>query len=305
MRQSKLFSAGLIATLVILWGVSFSIYKVALNDSPPLLFAGIRTFLGGLVVLGIALAQHKGPEFRKNFLVYLISAIFNVVFFFGLQTVGLDYLPAGLFSVLVYLEPVLVGVLAWLWLGEQMSWRKVVGLILGFLGVAAISARSLTSHLSVTGVIIGILTAITWSVGTVYTKRAQARVDMIWLLAIQFLIGGILIAATGSASESWASIQWTPPFILCTLYGGFFGIALSWIIWFYLVKSGDATRVAAFTFFVPLISVLTSVLFLHESVSVWLVVGLVLIVLGIYLTNKQNKSKIRAGTQMEPQNLSR
>ncbi|WAH35874.1 DMT family transporter [Alicyclobacillus dauci] len=289
MRQSRVMSALLIIVLVVLWGISFAIYKVALNYAPPLIFAGIRTLLGGIVVLMIALLSRKQPNFIKHFWVYAISAVFNVILFFGLQTVGLNYLPAGLFSVLIYLEPVLVGVFAWLWLGEQMTWRKVVGLIFGFMGVAAISARSLTSHVSGVGILIGILTAVFWAIGTVYTKRAQERVDMMWLLAIQFLIGGILITIAGSATESWGAVTWSAPFILGTLFGGFFGIALSWMIWFYLVKSGDASRVAAITFLVPLIAVVTSVLFLHEAVSVWLVFGLILIILGIYLTNTQKK----------------
>jgi drug/metabolite transporter (DMT)-like permease len=246
--------------------------------------------------------QRRRPQVRKHFFVYLISALFNVFLFFGLQTLGLNYLPAGLFSVLVYLEPVLVGLFAWLWLGEQMSWTKVIGLICGFLGVAAISARSLTSHLSVIGIILGILTAIGWGIGTVYSKKAQERVDMMWLLTCQFLIGGFLLMCAGSVMEPWTSVDWTAmPFILSTLFGGFFGIAFSWIIWFRLVNMGEATRIAAFTFFVPLISVLTSVLFLHETVNEWLIVGLILIIVGIYLTNKQKKAKSPATPPIQHQ----
>ncbi|MFB5190294.1 DMT family transporter [Alicyclobacillus fastidiosus] len=289
MTKSRIISVSLIFTLVVLWGVSFAIYKVALADSPPILFAGIRTLFGGLIVLCIALFRNKPAHLRKYFWTYFVSAVFNVFFFFGLQTVGLSYLPAGLFSVLIYLEPVLVGIVAWLWLGEPMSPQKIIGLILGFLGVAAISAHSLTQHLSGIGIIIGIATAVFWTFGTVYSKKAQERVDMIWLLAIQFLIGGVLITLLGSMSESWTAIHVTTTFVLATLFGGFFGITLSWMIWFHLVHAGEASRIAAMTFFVPLISVLTSVVFLHESLNIWLLVGLVLIVLGIYLTNRQQK----------------
>lgn len=292
MKSSRWMSAFLIFVLVLLWGVSFAIYKIALRDAPPLLFAGIRTLLGGLVILVIALAQGRKPHLIRHFPIYFISAVFNVVLFFGLQTVGLNDLPAGLFSVLIYLEPVLVGFLAWLWLKESMTWQKIVGLICGFGGVAAISVHSLTSHLSVVGVVIGIMTAIFWSIGTVYSKRAQEKIDTMWLLAIQFLIGGIIITATGSATEPWSSVHWTSSFILATLFGGFLGIAISWMIWFRLVATGDASRVAAFTFFVPLISVLTSVLFLGERLSIWLFVGLILIVGGIYLTNRRTRTAL-------------
>lgn len=301
MHRTRLMSALLIFILVMLWGISFSIYKAALIDCPPILFAGIRTFLGGVVVLVIAIVQQRKFRVKGQLHIYLISAVFNVVLFFGLQTVGLNYLPAGLFSVLIYLEPVLVGLLASIWLGEEMSWRKIIGLISGFLGVAAISASSFTSHLSVAGICIGILTAIFWAIGTVYSKRVQQHIDMMWLLAVQFLIGGLFITGVGSVAETWSAVTWSPVLIWSTLFGGFFGIGLSWIIWFFLVKSGDASRIAAFTFFVPLISVATSVIFLHETISAWLIVGLVLIVAGIYLANRKSRQNRPSLTEMEAQ----
>lgn len=290
-KSSRWYSAFLIFILVVIWGASFTIYKNALLDhAPPILFTGIRTFIGGIIVLCIALAQKRKPRFRGNLSVYLLSSLLNVIFFFGLQAIGLNLLPAGLFSVLVYFEPVLVGVFSWIWLNETMSWRKVVGLVFGFLGVLAISVHSFDAHLSLLGIAIGIVTAICWAFGTVYSKPAQARVDTLWLLSFQFLFGGAVIGAAGSLfHESWRAIHWDTTFILANLFGGFLAIALAWMIYFQLVAEGEATRIAAYTFFVPLISVATSVVFLHEKLGIWLFVGLIFIVVGIYLTNRKPK----------------
>jgi drug/metabolite transporter (DMT)-like permease len=68
----------------------------------------------------------------------------NIVLFIGLQTYAILYLPSGSAAVLVYLQPILVGVLAWLILGELLSAAKLVGLLLGFFGiVAGVRAASL------------------------------------------------------------------------------------------------------------------------------------------------------------------
>ncbi|QQE79352.1 DMT family transporter [Alicyclobacillus sp. SO9] len=289
MKHSPAWTALRILLLVVIWGASFSVYKVALNYSPPLLFAGVRTFLGGVILAVFAWPQRHQIRWKQSWPVYVISALFNVVLFFGLQTVGLSYLPAGLFSVLVYLEPVLVGLFAWMWLGEIMNWWKVLGLVLGFAGVASISIDSLAGHLSLIGTVIGIFTAIAWAIGTVYSKKVQGRTQMLWLLAIQFLLGGAVLTGAGSLTESWAAITWNGPFLFGTLYASLFGIAASWSIWFSLVHEGEASRVAAFTFFVPMISVLVATLFLHEPFTPKLVIGLVAIVLGIYLVNRKVK----------------
>ena len=58
----------------------------------------------------------------------------------GSKSIGLNEMPAGLFSTIVFLQPVLVGIFSWLWLGESMNGLKITGLIVGFLGVGIISS---------------------------------------------------------------------------------------------------------------------------------------------------------------------
>ena len=104
--------------LVVVWGASWPIYKLALPYTPPLLFAGIRATIGG-ILLGVLLFKRRDKiNWNKNWKLYVISALFNTFLFFGIQTVGLNYLPGGLFSILVYFQPVLLGLFAWIWLGN-------------------------------------------------------------------------------------------------------------------------------------------------------------------------------------------
>ncbi|MFH7519326.1 EamA family transporter, partial [Pseudomonas syringae group genomosp. 7] len=78
-------------------------------------------------------------------------ALFNTVIFQGVQIIGLQFLPSGLFSVIVYLQPVLVVLLAWLWLKESLTKSKISGMLLGFLGVVVVSFESFTGHISLLG----------------------------------------------------------------------------------------------------------------------------------------------------------
>ncbi|APB70365.1 EamA/RhaT family transporter [Paenibacillus polymyxa] len=277
----------MIALLVVLWGISWPIYKVALEFTPPLLFAGLRTLLGGLLLGAILIPRWNRILWKENWRVYAISGIFNVVLFYGLQTVGLMYVPSGLFSVLVYLQPVLVGIFAWMWLGEAMSRLKVIGLIIGFLGVAAVSVGGFSGHVAVAGVIIAIITAVSWALGTVYVKKVNQRVDSLWLVAFQCTLGGIVLTGAGTVTESWSDIVWNVPYVSGLIFGTVLGISLSWLLYFTLVNSGDASKVASYTFLVPVISVFVSSLVLREAITAFLLIGLILIGLSIYLVNRR------------------
>ncbi|MDQ0046666.1 DMT family transporter [Paenibacillus polymyxa] len=277
----------MIALLVVLWGISWPIYKVALEFTPPLLFAGLRTLLGGLLLGVILVPRWNRIRWKENWRVYAISGIFNVVLFYGLQTVGLMYVPSGLFSVLVYLQPVLVGIFAWMWLGEAMSRLKVLGLVIGFLGVAAVSVGGFSGHVAVAGVILAIITAVSWALGTVYVKKVNQRVDSLWLVAFQCTLGGIVLTGAGTVTESWSDIVWNVPYVSGLIFGTVLGISLSWLLYFTLVNSGDASKVASYTFLVPVISVFVSSLVLGEAITAFLLIGLILIGLSIYLVNRR------------------
>jgi drug/metabolite transporter (DMT)-like permease len=279
----------LIAALVVIWGASWPIYKTALSYTPPLLFAGMRTFLGGLILALFALPGWRKIEFRRHRRVYFISAFFNIFLFFGLQTVGLTYMPGGLFSVVVYFQPVLVGILAWWWLGESMTAGKIAGLVLGFLGVAAISVNSFSAHLSAVGFTLALLTALSWAFGALFIKRSAGGCDPVWLVAIQSMLGGVVLWASGLATESWSDIVWNAPYVGGLAFGSLLGVPTAWVIYFLLVRSGEVSKVSACTFLVPLIAVSSSTVFLHEPFSMLLLVGLVCISVSIYTVNKPAK----------------
>lgn len=293
-KLSRTKSLLFISFLVIVWGISWPIYKIALAYTPPLLFAGLRTLLGGLLLAVLLLPKRRLIRWKDSWPVYFISSIFNVILFYGLQTVGLLFAPSGLFSVIVYLQPVLVGILAWLWLAEPMTPAKAIGLVIGFLGVATVSAGGFSGHVTFLGIALAFVTSISWAVGTVYVKKTSAQADALWLVAFQCILGGIVLTAAGTAAESWRDIVWNVPLSFGLTFGIVLGISASWAAYFTLVRSGDAGKVASYTFLVPVIAVLSGTLLLHEPFTVFLVAGLALIGISIYLVNRKSAaSQIR------------
>jgi drug/metabolite transporter (DMT)-like permease len=272
--------------LVLFWGSAFSAIKIGLSDAPPALFAGMRGVIGGAAVASAALVWGGSPQLRRAWPVYAWLALFNVVLFLGLQTVAIAYLSSGTAAVLIYLQPILTGLLSWPFLGEPLGLAKLSGLVLGFLGIVAVSLGGFSGAASPTGIAFAAASAAAWSVGTVYFKRVQERVPMLWAVALPFLAGGVCLTAVGTFTESWSGVSWSGSFVASLLYAALVGTALAWLLWLGLVRAGEASRVAAYVFFVPLVSIVIGSLLLDEPLSLSLLLGTVLVVSGIYLVNR-------------------
>jgi len=275
--------------LVLFWGSAFAVVEIGLRYSPPILFAGLRTVVGGIAMVAAALLWGGSPNLRRDWPVFLLLALFNVVLFIALQTYAIVYLPSGSAAVLVYLQPILVGFLAWVILGEELTAAKLVGLLLGFSGIVAVSSASLSGAvdaLSPLGILLGATSALAWALGTVYFKKYEARVSTLWAVAVPFLVGGMALTALGLVVEPWEEVALTGVFVASLLYSSLIGISAAWVIWFALVRAGEASRVAAYIFAVPLTAVLMGALFLDEPLSYSLLVGAALVVCGIYLVNR-------------------
>lgn len=280
--------------LILIWGSGFPIIKIGLSYAPPILFSGIRMFLGGLIMVAVAAIWGGSFRISRIWHIYLISALFNVILFIVLQTYTLYYLTSGLAVVLIYLQPILVGILAWFWLGETLSAMKITGLLLGMAGVAFISTlEDAMNGISPLGIVIGVGAALVWAIGTVYFKAIQNKVTILWLVAGQFLIGGLMLLILGLSVEPWSAIEWKGPFWFSLLYTSLIGVAVAWVLWFGLIQAGQASSVSAYTFAVPLVSILMGTILLNEKITLSLFIGGAFIVSGIYLVNRQSDKKIR------------
>ena len=284
--KPKLLSL-LVFVPVIIWGLTWPLSKAALAYTPPILLAGMRSLLAGLLLLIIAIPNKERLQFRKYWSIYLISGIFNSVLFYDLQIIGLQYMASGLFTVIVYLQPIFIGLIAWVWIKEPMTTAKVVGLLIGFAGVAVVSVGGVSGEISIIGIILGILTALSWAIGTVYIKKEGHKVDGVWLITCQSLIGGTIMTTIGSYFEDWSKIVWGTPYILSMIFLSVFSVAIAWIVYAYLLNKGEASRVASFNFLVPVIALVIGTLLLDEPFTYSVFAGLALIIFSILLVNYQ------------------
>ena len=276
-----------VVLLVLAWGSTFAAVKIGLDSAPPMLFGGLRSMLGGAVMVVLAFARSGRPALRETWPAYAVLTLLNVVLFFSLQTLAILELPSGLAAVLIYLQPVLVGVLAAPLLGESLTGSKIAGLLLGFAGIVVVSAGAFSGHVS----------AARRRVRRGGRAGLGARHDRVQAVRRpgRRLVGGgdPVPGGRGRADRRAAPPSRAPrstgPASSCVafVYAALVGTALSWSLWFGLVGSGEAGRAASYIFFVPLVSLVIGAVFLHETLGPSLLAGAALVILGVYLVNRR------------------
>ena len=275
-----------IAAVVVAWGSTFTATEVALESAPPILFSGMRCLAGGAVVGVIAWSQLGSPDLRRTWRIHSVLAWWSVTAFIGLQTLALTLMTSGQSAVLIYLQPLLVAVIAWRRLGESIEATQAVGLSLGFLGIGVISTGFPSDRASSLGAGFAVAGAAAWAVGTVAFRRHHDDVDPLWAVAIPFLVGGLALTLLGALAEG-TDITWTPRLVGALGYASLVGTSLAWWLWLQLLSAGEVNPTAAYVFLVPVVAVLSGAVLLGEAVGPGLAVGGGLVVLGVLLVNRR------------------
>jgi len=312
--QEKLFTKpihvlafSLICT--ILWGSAFPCIKIGYklfalegNDiSGKLVFAGIRFFAAGLITLAIYMIGSKKfvlPD-RSNrkgiFLVSITQTVLEYLCFY----IGMSNTTGVKGSVLSASSSFFVVILAHIFYkNDKISLRKLIGCMIGFCGIIAInlngaSSTDLSFHFLGDGMMI--LSALSFSVGSLIGKNVCQKSDPMMVTGYQLTLGGILLILIGFVTGGRLN-HVTGSGILLLSYMALLS-AIAFTIWTILSKYNKITKVAIYSFLTPVFGSLLSALFLGEKLfTLSNGVALVLVCVGIYTVNavkKTNTEKVR------------
>src|SRR5262249_14055845 len=135
----------MVVTFCVLWSAAFAVAKAAVTDCPPLLLLTARFLVAGVLILGVAMIRRTPWTLsRRDLFFFAVVGIANQALYLGLGYIGLQEISAGLSTLIASSNPILIAILAVFLLGERMTWRKVIGLLLGFGGVAFIVSHRLS-----------------------------------------------------------------------------------------------------------------------------------------------------------------
>jgi drug/metabolite transporter (DMT)-like permease len=277
--------------VVFVWGSGWSVMKVALAYVDPLNFA-LQRFALSALALSPLLIYVRGKiriDNRTALKLLLLSAIntSSVV-----QTYwGLTYETSGIGAILTYTQPLFVFCLCVLFLRNEAKPVRLLGAFVGFFGVIVLSvgrAGSIQFSANI-GDILLLFGAFLWAVAIVYYKKSLGNVDPILTSIIQQALGAVIVAPLVLNVERF-SFPLTRPYLMMILYLGIFGSGTTVFLWLYLIRQEDVTVLSLSSFLIPMIAVFLGWLFLAENIQTISILGIAMILTGLYLTNRAGSS---------------
>jgi drug/metabolite transporter (DMT)-like permease len=280
-----------IGLFCLLWSFAFVAGKIGVTDCPPLILLAARFSLAGVLILGIsALRRDSWSLSWRDTLVFAILGVANNALYLGLGYTGLQTVSAGLGALIVSANPVFTAVLAALFLGEQLTWRKVTGLLLGIIGVSFIVwHRMSVGSDSLHGILFTLASLASIVVGTILFKVLAPK-GSLWIgNGVQNLAAGVVLLpfafTLADVGDIVPSARLLGAFAFLTLGGSI----LAYLLWFHLLKVCGATAASAYHFLMPPLGMLFAWMVLGEHVELRDLLGIIPVALGIYLVTRSGR----------------
>jgi drug/metabolite transporter (DMT)-like permease len=281
---------------VIFWGFSFIATKVALREVHPFTLLTLRFGIGGLLLL---LAQlQKDRQFLSAFTIKdWVSIVFLAVVGISghtlLQAYGLLYTSAINTGWIVAIMPIFITIAARLFLGEAMTARKMIGILIGFLGVFLVISKGVFSVSifrfgSPFGDFLILMSALTWTGFTVGGRGFLSRFSSLAAIT-PIMIVGCLIALP----FTWLKWEWDIVFHLSLaawmgiLFLGVFCSGLAYLFWYSALEKRDSSNVGMYLYLEPLATLIGAYILLSEEIRWITLMGGGMILLGVYLATKK------------------
>ncbi|MGI9265868.1 MAG: EamA family transporter [Gammaproteobacteria bacterium] len=281
------FRLGLAFAIVYLvWGSTYLAIRVAVQDVPPGLLAGLRFVMAGLVLTGFALLRHdKLPRGFDEWRAILIMAVALVVIGNGVVHWAEQYVASNLTALIIS------GSALWTaWFGTfgrrgvPLVAGSRVGLAIGMVGVALLIWPEDQVGTHKTWALIGILcSSLTWSAGAIYGRTIQLELSPLMFAGTQMFVGGAILLGMGLIDGQMARVQWTLAGVGGMAYLTVFGSCLAYSTYVWLIKHTTPARLATIAYVNPVVAAVLGWWLLDESLSRVQIAGTLIVLLGVVL----------------------
>jgi drug/metabolite transporter (DMT)-like permease len=297
----------LLGLLSLIWGCSFFLIAVALRGFHPFTLVFLRVAVAApVLVIVVRMSGAQFPTGLKVWIGYLILGAINNAIPFSLIAWGETRIDSGSAAIFNATTPIFAGILAHFFTtDERLSVRKLVGMIVGFLGVYLMMRPELSGGLSWRGfgqaAVLG--AALMYAIAGIYAKRFSGDGPLVTAAGMLVAASIIMLPITLAIESPW---QARPPLaaVGAIVALGVVGTALAYVIFFRILSTAGATNVLLVTFLVPIGAVILGVWVLHESIHPEEYAGMGMIFMGLvfidgrvlaYLRRKVSRESGRTG----------
>jgi len=271
---------------IFLWASAFVPSRILSRSAPPLWTLSVRFLVAGALLVAVARALRlEFPRDRPTWLRLALLGLTGNAIYLGCTYLALKHLSAGMGAILASTNPLLLALVAPRLLGEPLSLRKICGLLLGFSGVlVAMQARAGTQTALPLDVLLALGGVCGLVASTVLYKRMQARPHPLVLNALQLSCAGLWLLPAAVLREGAPHVPLSWPVLASFTYLVLILSVGASMLWFFILRHGEASRVSAFYFLTPVFGLLLGALLLGEKLVPLDAGGLLLIASGLFLT---------------------
>ena len=282
--------------LAAIWGSSFLFTRLAVVEFGALPTAGVRVAIASLFLLPLLLMRGHGRELRQHWKAVFLVGLLNSGLPFACFAFALLYLTTGLSAILNATVPLFGALVAWAWLKDRPDASRILGLVIGFAGVALLAsdkagvkaglAGTAPGLLDIWGPALGIaaclLATLCYGISASYTKR---------------YLGGLPSLVTATGSQIGATLGLALPTLffwptrtpgltawLALLVVGVLCTGVAYVLYFRLIEAAGPARSLTVTFVVPVFALFYGSVFLSEAITPWMIGCGVIILLGTSLS---------------------
>jgi drug/metabolite transporter (DMT)-like permease len=286
-------TAGHLAALltIVIWGTTFISTKILLVDFQPVEILFFRFVMGLLALLIVCPHRLKGTT-RRQELTFVLAGLCGICMYYLLENIALTYTMASNVGVIISVAPFFTAILSHLFLKEEgkLQANFFVGFVVAMAGIFLISFNGSKLELNPMGDLLALMAAFVWACYSILTKKISSYGYNTILTTRRVFFYGILfmIPALFLFDFKLEPIRFTNPVYVCNIiYLGLGASALCFVTWNFAVKVLGAVKTSIYIYMIPVITVVTSVLILHERITALSIVGTLMTLAGLFLSESK------------------
>jgi drug/metabolite transporter (DMT)-like permease len=279
----------LITALCVVWGATWVVIKIGLSESPPFFGAAFRFMVASILLATIAwLGRRRLVRDWANLRWILLSGLFMYFGSYAAVYYSEQYIDAALAAILFASFPFFVAIGAHFHLpGERLTGLKFLGLIVGFAGVAVIFGGGVTRPEPETwwAMLLMLMSPFCSAIAAIIVKRYLTQHNPVVLNFMQMVVGFAVLMVMATIYEDLADFHWSFVSVGAVLFLGIFGSAFTFVTYYHLLKTMEATKLSLIAFATPVTAAFFGWLLLDERLTLASIIGAIMVFIGIYIVS--------------------
>uniref|UniRef100_A0A832G8P2 DMT family transporter n=1 Tax=Ignavibacterium album TaxID=591197 RepID=A0A832G8P2_9BACT len=276
---------------VIFWGASFIATKFLLEEISPESIISLRLILA--IALLTAVALFTKADFRINLRnhlqILLLAAV--AVFHLWIQITGLKYTTAANTGWIIGTAPIFIALLGFIFLKEKLNLIKITGIAIAFIGLILLVGKGNPMNINLVeniGDLLVLFSSFTWGVYSIINKKISLNYSPLMTILYLFILMALIIIPFNINQKAIDSvIQLSTVGWISILFLGLLCSGVSYVIWAYSLREMESAKVGAYLYLEPFVTVFSAWLFLKEEITILMLFSGLLIILGVYIVNKE------------------